>query len=125
MPNKIVTFRRWEVIAAFVALAIAFSVMGVLLNNQNESIKKQNKAIIQQNVIIKHQIKRNSKAITLIQRSRIEACEQNYKDIQGVINLFIEEEKSEQGGKLPRSATLTVLRYYRNHPKDCSFLTSP
>lgn len=124
MPTKVVTFRRWEIAVAFVVLTIAFTVMGVILSNQNDTLKKQNKILLHHTNTLNQQVKRQSNSIKLIQTSRIEACEQNYKDIQGVINLFIEEEKAEKGGKLSKGITLLVLRYYRSHPKDCRFLST-
>lgn len=114
VPTKIVTFRRWEIAVAFVVLSVAFTVMGILLNNQNSKLQRHN-------VILHQQIKKNTKAIKLIQASRVEACKQNYKDVQGIISLFIQEQRDENHGKLPREDTLTILRYYRTHPMDCTF----
>ena len=45
MPNKTVTFKRWQVVTGFFALAIAFIVMGILLTNSTHTNAKNVKEL--------------------------------------------------------------------------------
>lgn len=56
MPNKTVTFKRWQVVAGFVALAIAFIVMGILLTNSTHTNARNVKELRKHSASI-HQLK--------------------------------------------------------------------
>lgn len=91
MPNKVVTFRRWEVIVAFVVLTISFTVMGVILHKE---------------------INRNTNAIKLIQASRVEACQQNYKDIRDVLTLFLLDNRQDKSSSITKEFKLLIKHHF-------------
>jgi len=115
MPNKPITFRRWQVFAAFVILTVSFVIMGVILRD----LSRQNEEIIMQN---KKQVQRQ---IQLIQRSRIESCQTTFRIIRDLIDLNTNELRDRQGNLTLRQAEILSKYYQRLNPKRCVTIVQP